>query len=399
MYLNKEEEKMYQGEYGETIEKSMNILVALGDIYNAERLVDITSAQVSGVSYKTIGDAGLEYLEDLAKDKQATAKIPSTLNPAGIDLDNWKTLGFPENFSKKQKRIVDAYGSLGISETCTCTPYLIGNLPQFRDHIAWSESSAVAYGNSVIGGRTNREGGPGALAAAICGKTSLYGYHLNENRFPMKIFEIETILSGCDFGTLGYIVGKIVGNGIPYFILKNKPTNNDLKSLGAALASSGAVALYHVENETPEYEIVKSDKEFNNLEKVQVSKFDIEDTMEKLSTTNESPDLVCLGCPHSSLEEIREITNFVKGKKIKNELWVCTSINIKSASDRMGYTKIIENSGGHIVVDTCMVVAPIELMGYKNIGVNSAKAANYVPSMCGLNVIYNNFENLIKFHD
>ena len=161
MYLNKEEEKMYDGTYGDTVRKSMEILVALGDIYGAENLVNITSAQISGVSYKTIGDAGLEYLEDLASDKNlnrnSVAKVPSTLNPAGTDLDNWKSLGFPPKFSKKQNEIVDAYGMLGISKTCTCTPYLVGNVPKFRDHVAWSESSAVAYVNSVIGARTNRE--------------------------------------------------------------------------------------------------------------------------------------------------------------------------------------------------------------------------------------------------
>jgi predicted aconitase len=182
MYLSSKEEKMYNGEYGDTVRKSMEILIALGDIYEAEHLVDISSAQISGVSYKTIGDAGLEYLEDLATDKNAKAKVPSTLNPAGTDLDNWEELGFPIEFVNKQNRIVDSYGALGISKTCTCTPYLVGNVPRFKDHVAWSESSAVAYLNSVIGARTNREGGPGALAAAICGKTPMYAYHLEENR-------------------------------------------------------------------------------------------------------------------------------------------------------------------------------------------------------------------------
>ena len=160
---------MCDGEFGETIRKSMDILVALGDIYGASKLVDITSAQVSGVSYKTIGDAGLEYLEDLAKDGSGKASINASLNPPGTDLDNWKELGFPEDFAIKQNQIVDAYANLGISKTCTCTPYLVGNVPRFRDHVSWSESSAVAYVNSVIGARTNREGGPAALAAAIVG--------------------------------------------------------------------------------------------------------------------------------------------------------------------------------------------------------------------------------------
>ena len=395
MFLTQDEQKMCDGEYGETIRKSMDILVALGDIYGAEKFVDISSAQVSGVSYKTIGEAGLEYLEDLASDKSGFAIIPSTLNPAGTDLDNWEELGFPSDFAAKQTSIVNAYGQLGISETCTCTPYLIGNVPRFRDHISWSESSAVAYVNSVIGARTNREGGPGALAAAICGKTPLYGFHLDENRASTLLIDVDTDLVGADFGALGYAVGQIVGDGVPYFKLNNIPNNNDLKSLGAALASSGAVALYYVEGVSPEYDTVASSSDVD--EKMSIGSSEIKDTRDNLSSASGFADLVCLGCPHASLEEIKDVANFVKGKHISNELWICTSINVKAAANRMGYTEMIENAGGHIVQDTCMVVAPIEDMGYEIIGVNSAKAANYVPSMCGLKVIYNDFEKLLKF--
>ena len=137
MYLTKKEEQMCDGEFGETIRKSMDILVALGDIYGASKLVDITSAQVSGVSYKTIGQAGLEYLEDLASEEFEYSGINASLNPPGTDLDNWEALGFPQDFSIKQNQIVDAYGKLGISKTCTCTPYLVGNVPRFRDHVSW----------------------------------------------------------------------------------------------------------------------------------------------------------------------------------------------------------------------------------------------------------------------
>lgn len=394
MYLTSEEEAMCNGEYGETIRKSMDILVALGDIYGAEKLVDITSAQVSGVSYKTIGQAGLEYLEDLAKDDKGVATVTSTLNPPGTDLDNWDKFGFPEEFSIKQNQIVDAYGKLGITKTCTCTPYLVGNVPRFRDHISWSESSAVAFVNSVIGAMTNREGGPGALAAAIVGKTPLYGFHLQENRTADWIIDVETELSGADFGALGYIVGQNVGGDVPYFTLRNTPNNNDLKTLGAALASSGSVALYHIENVTPEYDVADKSEASENIT---ITKEDILQTREKLTTTDKEADLICLGCPHASLEEIKKVADIVKGKTIKNKLWICTSINVKASADRMGYTRTIENAGGNIVCDTCMVVAPIEDMGFEVIGVNSAKAANYVPSMCGLDVVYNDVENLIQF--
>ena len=395
MYLTREEEKMYAGEYGPAVEKSMEILVALGDIYGADGMVEIVSAQISGVSYKTIGDAGLEYLDDLASEG-AQVQVPSTLNPAGVDLDQWKSLGFPEEFTRKQLLIVEAYRKMGISTTCTCTPYLVGNVPPVGSHIAWSESSAVCYANSVLGARTNREGGPGALSAAICGRTPNYGYHLDQGRVPNLLVEVETPLAGSDYGALGYLVGKTVGNGVPYFKLMDKeqikPQVNQLKALGAALASSGAVALYHMENTTPEYRDVI--QHTGNLEKLIITRNDLNNTREKLSTA-QKPDLVCLGCPHASLEEIKEVALKVDGKKLANQLWVCTSISVKAASDRMGYTEMIEKAGGHVVCDTCMVVAPIEDMGFKVIGVDSAKAANYVPSMCGLDVVFDEWENLI----
>ena len=394
MFLTNEEQKMCDGEYGETIRKSMDILVALGDIYGASGLVDITSAQVSGVSYKTIGDAGLEYLQDLARDGSGKATINASLNPPGTDLDNWEELGFPREFAIKQNEIVDAYADLGIAKTCTCTPYLVGNVPRFADHVSWSESSAVAYVNSVIGARTNREGGPAALAAAIVGKTPLYGFHLDENRKANLVVNVTTGLKGADFGALGYIIGKVVGGGVPYFKLQNVPNNNNLKTLGAALASSGSVALYHMENVTPEYE---SAGEADVEDIMFVSDKEIAETRESLSTTDKEIDLVCLGCPHASLEEIKEVAAVVQGKTIKNKLWICTSVSVKATADRMGYTQIIESAGGNVVCDTCMVVAPIEDMGFEVIGVNSAKAANYVPSMCGLDVVYDDVENLVKF--
>jgi predicted aconitase len=395
MKLTPEEQAMYNGKYGIAVEKSMEILVALGDIYGAKRMVDISSAQIAGVSYKTIGDAGLEYLEELAN-TGVKVRVPSTLNPAGIDLVKWKELKFPPAFADKQLQIVEAYSKMGITTTCTCTPYLVGNVPALGSHIAWSESSAVAYANSILGARTNREGGPGALAAAICGKTAEYGYHLDENRKANYIFELETKLKGTDYGALGYLVGKIVGDGVPYFKLKNTPSVNELKSLGAALASSGAVALYHVEEVTPEYENALKGVDTGEIEIIVVDEDQMAESHQKLSTTTRKPDLICVGCPHASLDEIEAIAKKVAGRNLTTPLWICTSISVKAESDRMGYTKTIEDAGGKVVSDTCMVVSPIEDLGFKVIGVDSAKAANYVPTMCGLDVVYGELDELIE---
>ncbi len=395
MHLTKEEERMYEGEEGSAVAKSMEILVALGDIYGAEKLVSISSAQISGVSYKTIGDAGLEYLQELSVD--AHVRVPSTLNPAGVDLEIWKELGFSEEFTLKQQAIVEAYQKMGVSTTCTCTPYLVGNVPTLGAHIAWSESSAVCYANSVLGAKTNREGGPGALSAAICGRTAEYGYHLDEARKPVLVVDVDTELQGSDYGALGYLVGNKVGGGVPYFKFENQPGTDQLKWLGAALASSGSVALYHVENVTPESSWAKQYTLNEEIETISIGREDINETRTALTTSDEKPDLICVGCPHASLEEIKKVSDLLKGRKIKNMVWVCTSISIKAAADRMGYTETIEKAGGKLVCDTCMVVAPVEQLDYKVVGVDSAKAANYVPNMCGLDVVYNELENLVIY--
>ena len=391
MHLTKEEEKLLDGEEGEVFERLFRLLVRLGDIYGAEKMIPVGSVQVAGVSYKSVGDPGLAFLEDMAS-KGAKVKVLTYLNPAGMDLEDWKKLGFPEDFAKNQIRVMDAFKEMGIVVTSTCTPYLAGNLPRFREHIAWSESSAVSFSNSVIGARTNREGGPSALAAALCGRTPNYGLHLWEKRQPNVKINVDVNLDfSSDFGALGYFVGKQVKNKIPYFTGMKDANTDQLKALGAAMAASGAVALYHVENLTPEADLVEKD----GLETINVSKKELDETYEKLNS-GKDPDIVILGCPHASLREISTLADKLKGKHLKKPVWICTSRMMKEAADRMGFTEIIEKAGGNIVADTCMVVSPIERMGYKTTGVNSGKAANYLPGFCKQDVVFANIDKLVE---
>ena len=391
MHLTKEEEKILDGEKGEVMERLFRLLVRLGDIYGADKMIPVGSVQVAGVSYKSIGDPGTEFLEDLAS-KSAKVKVLTYLNPAGMDLENWEKLGFPRDFAKNQLRIMNAFKSMGIVVTSTCTPYLAGNLPRFREHIAWSESSAVSFSNSVIGARTNREGGPSALAAAICGVTSNYGLHLWEKRQPTIKIKVDADLNfNSDFGALGYYVGKQVKNKIPYFTGIKDANTDQLKALGAAMAASGAVALYHVEGLTPEADLVKKD----GLETISVGKPEIRETYDKLNTGKE-PDIVIFGCPHASLREISALADRLDGKHLKRPVWICTSRMVKEAAERMGYNEIIAKAGGSIVADTCMVVSPIEKMGYKTTGVNSGKAANYLPGFCKQEVCFANIDDLVE---
>jgi predicted aconitase len=333
----------------------------------------------------------MEFLEDYAG-QGAKVQVLTYLNPAGMDTASWKELGFPEDFAKMQLRILEAFKKMGIVLSATCTPYLAGNLPRYREHIAWSESSAVSFSNSVIGARTNREGGPSALAAALCGVTPDYGLHRDENRHPHIQIDVTADLKYmADYGALGYYVGKQVQNKIPFFTGLGAPGTDQLKTLGAAMAASGAVALYHAEGITPEAPLVES----KGLEKLEVGKAEIDQTFDTLNTGTK-PDIVIIGCPHASLAEIRMLAERVEGKHLKKPVWICTARVNKEAATLMGYTDKIEGAGGKIVADTCCVVAPIEEMGYRSTGVNSGKAANYLPGFCDQNVIFNNVDKLLE---
>jgi len=391
MHLTNTEERILSGEEGEVMERMFRLLVRLGEIYGADKMIPVNSSQVAGVSYKSIGDPGIEFLEDYAA-RGAKVKIVTFLNPAGMDIEDWQKLNIPPGFAEKQLRIINAFRKMGIVVSATCTPYLAGNLPRFREHIAWSESSAISFSNSVIGARTNREGGPSALAAALCGVTPNYGLHLDENRKPQMLVEVDAKLEdSADFGALGYVVGKQVKNGIPYFRGIKDADTDQLKALGAAMAASGAVALYHVEDMTPEAHLVET----KGLEKLSVSDKDVNETFSKLSTGKE-PDIVILGCPHSSLKEIMTVSRKLEGKKLKKPLWICTSRMVKEAANRMGFTRTIEAAGGKVVADTCMVVSPIEDMGYKTTAVNSGKAANYLPGFCKQNVVFGRLDDILE---
>ncbi|HJK35428.1 MAG TPA: aconitase X catalytic domain-containing protein, partial [Methanocorpusculum sp.] len=251
MELDKYDQALLDGEYGESRQKMMEILLALGKIYDAERFIPVKSVQVSGASFKTIGEAGLEWLSSI----DAKAVVPAFLNPIGMPRTGWEEIGIPQSFAEKQILVNEAYIRLGIRPTCTCTPYYF-SIVERGDHLAWSESSAVSYANSVLGARTNREGGPSALAAALTGKTPEYGLHIVKNRLPQIEFRLDDPEAAkkwtcAEYGALGVVAGAIAGNRIPLF-MNLRPNRDMLKSLGAAMAASGAVALYHVNEITPE---------------------------------------------------------------------------------------------------------------------------------------------------
>jgi predicted aconitase len=388
MQLSKLEQSMFDGESGEAARQSMEILVALGKIYGATNMIPVTSVQVAGVSYKTIGDAGLEYLQENVKNG-AKVRVPTFLNPAGMDREQWKEMKIPAGFAKKQIEVLDAYAKMGIAMSCTCTPYLVGIHPKQGEHVAWSESSAVVFANSVLGARTNREGGPSALAAAVCGVTPNYGLHLDENRISDFVVKVECdVKTNADFGALGYWVGERAKAKNPAYAGIKAANEDRLKALGAAMAASGSTALFYAKGITREWKVADGAEEIAFTEK------ELRETREKL-TSPEKPQLVTIGCPHASIEEIREVAETVRGKKIACELWVCTARKTKEEAGKKGYVKIIEAAGGRVVADTCMVVCPLEEMGFKVTGCNSGKAAKYLANLCKQKVVYGDVGDII----
>ena len=382
MELEPGDERILAGECGETRQKMLEILVALGMVFGAERLVSVKSVQVSGASYKTIGKYGLEWLEEL----DARAVVPAVLNPVGMPRGRWQEMGVDPAFAEKQNAVIAAYERLGIQLECTCTPYYL-NSPGYKDHLAWSESSAVSYANSVIGARTNREGGPAALAAAIIGKTPCYGLHLSANRKPRMVVDVTTggrALSIAHYGALGYYTGKIVGNRIPYF-RGIRPDADRLKALGAAMAATGAVALYHVEGVTSEAKKARAD--ISGLETITVERGDIDRLFTEIPV-----DAVAIGCPHCSPEELKAVAQLLLAKKVKMPFYIFAAWAVIDANRKT--VESIERSGARVYADTCMVVSPV-MERYKAIMVSSGKALAYIPDMCGAVVRMGTLEDCV----
>lgn len=382
MHLTTEEEKMYNGEYGWARQVSMRILTRLGDLFGATKLIPIKSTHLSGVSYKTIGDAPIEFLEELAS-TEGKARVETTLNPSSVDPNLTK---FSKNQHEKQHHIIDLYKKMGAKPSLTCTPYYLKQ-PRQGSHLAWAESSAVIYANSVLGACTNREGSPSALAAALVGKTPNYGMHRSENREPTVLVNVETKLRNeAEFGALGIHLGKLLNDKTPLLNGLPKHGNDDLKQLGAAMATAGMTSIFQTGK--------PAKKRWR--EKVTVERREIENTIESLSTPVEKPDLVFLGCPHCSLEEIKKVATFLKGKKVKDDLqlWICMSRWLKEKAK--DYAGVIEEAGGYAVCDTCAIVTWLKALGINSVMTNSAKTAYYAPTMNKVDTLYAPLSECLK---
>jgi predicted aconitase len=394
MKLTNEEQAMLDGDHGKATQKAMEILVALGTIYGAECMLPVTSVQIAGVSYDNLGEAGLHFLTEMVKGR-GKAKVLTTLNPAGMDIERWEALGIDPEFADKQIKVIETFAQMDVITTCTCTPYLTGNVPHYGEHIAWAESSAVCYANSVIGARSNREGGPSALAAALTGRTPAYGMHLKEKRKPEFTIELETTLRGNDeFGSLGKVIGdqlqRMGSRPVLYIRGVKQASLEQLKSFAASLATYGGAALFHMEGITPEAGLYDPPRD-----SMRVSTAELENArMEMIDGNIDEADFVSLGCPHLSIKEIARIAKLLEGKQVSKEFWITTARLTKQIADRMGYSEIIEASGAKFAADTCCVVAPIKGR-FTTLVTDSAKACYYASGKNQFRTVLKPFDEVV----
>ncbi len=376
-----------------------DLLARAGEILGTDEFIPADHVQIAGVSYKTITETGLELRRHFASRFRFRSRNV-TINPAGMDLEDWREQGIPDEFAEKQREVIEIYLRMGATPTVTCTPYLIGSMPAPFTDAFLSESSVVSYANSVLGVRTNRESGLSTLLFAIAGYGPRYGLHHRENRAPRLGVRVRCELRGVvDFGLLGYRLGEIARGRIPYLTgIRDRPTTEELKVLSAAGAASGSIDLYHIEGVTPEER--SGLVPLSGIEEwVDIDRSSLDEVKRHLNTGSVAEvDLVTFGCPHASLEEVHEIASLLRGKKVRPgvAVWVCTSRAVKDLAQRMGYVDLIETAGGHVVADTCMVVAPIEQMGHRTTATNSGKAAKYLPRFCQQKVVFDSAEEIIR---
>ncbi|MEM2882162.1 MAG: aconitase X catalytic domain-containing protein [Candidatus Bathyarchaeia archaeon] len=402
MYLSKEEEAILDGERGEGPRIAMGILAKVGDMYGAKRLIPVESAHVVESSYQLTGDSGIEVFDKLIE-AGARVSVPTTTDPCAIDFERWREFRIDEGYAHKQIELANRIVRIGCAPTWCCTPYAHANVPKFGDHLAWSESNAVAYVNSVVGARTNRYCAYLDSMAAIIGKTPEFGLHLDENRRGTVVVRMKGIseLRDEDYPVLGYYLGSELGNEIPVIMDMPKGANPDrLKALGAAGAAVGSLAMYHIVGLTPEArtleEALGGDKP---RDVVEFDRRALESTREKMcSASGGKVDLVATGCPHASLGHIQRLVRLMEGRRVKRgvEFWVSMSKYMERLIREMGYLDALTASGIRVIADTCCNNAPLRQWGFKTMVTDSGKYAYYAPTNLGVDVALTSLEGCVR---
>jgi len=401
MKLTAHERSILAGDFGDEARKILEVMVKVYEVNGARDFVEVGEVMLASTQNMSIsGVAGMEFLTRLA-DSGMRFRVKTITDPVSIDLGAWQRLGISEEFAEHQQKAVRALIKMGAVPTWTCTPYLVGSIPRYGDHLAYVETSVVCFANSYFGARTNREMDISALAAAFTGKTPCYGFHVADNREGQVVVNLEVELRATsDYDALGNYVGKIAGTRVPVFRGMSRDVSTQaLMQLGAALATSGAVSLFHIAGVTPD--IVMDPYKYGEksvVEELTIGDEDMRRAYEELNTTRETDiDFVALGCPHYGFEKLREVASFLEGKRVREgvEVWICTSRGVRDMALRSGEVKVIEKAGAKVVVDTCMVLVPVKQKGFRTMATDSAKAQFY-DSGFGIGVRFGSTEGCLR---
>jgi predicted aconitase len=400
MELTDSEQRMLQGEEGPAVQAAMDLLVRYGDVLGAERLVDtdnVCGANIFSPRQAAVLPAGASQdalFAEHSLDAPGGFEIPAVRAHscqliAPMDTVEWERQGVSESAHDLMLQGEAYIGGHGIQLLNTCTPYQVGNVPARGEHCAWMESSAVVYINSVLGAKTNTEGRESAAAAMLTGKIPCWGYHLDENRHGTHQVDVRARVSDMtDWGLLGYYVGGVMGeNGVPVLDgIDGSPRPEMVKHFGAAAASSGGVELYHIPGVTAEAAAL--DQAFGPNRPAEVFSYGPAEraaVFDSLSSTatDTSVDLVMIGCPHATLEQIREVCGLLEGRRVHPDtaLWVFTPRAIRVVAEREGYAGQLRDAGAVLMSDTCPAIGRFVPRGTRVIATDSAKQAHYLPAI------------------
>jgi predicted aconitase len=415
MKLTDDEKAMLDGKEGPARQKAMDLLVRYGEALGAERLIDTNNVCVAiGASGPFIRDFAVEtgsldaVFSEFSLDSSEVVEIPEVKASTyhliqGMDSDHWEILGGDRNVYELHMKSLTFTSRIGVQLMNTCTPYLVGNVPVKGEHCAWMESSAVIYANSVLGARMNTEGRESAAAASLTGKIPYWGYHLSENRFGTHLVKVEfDVESVMDWNLLGYYVGEVVQEQVPVFQdIRFHPNLSKLKHFGAALASSGGVEIYHIVGITPEARSVE--EAFGSKKSGITLKFGKQERQIAYNNLNSSAyetdvDFVMLGCPHYTVEQVREVCRMIKGRRVhpNTNLWIFTPRALKEIADQNGYTEIITSTGAILMTDTCPALAHFIPKGTRVAATDSAKQAHYLPAITGVQTWFGSTQDCIE---
>ena len=382
---------------------AMRILVRMTEITDAPKLIDIEAAHIDSTIY--VGEACMEYAEKFA-DMGARFRVPSTLNVSGLDEKHWMDWPVPQDWAEKAHRQMMAYKSMGAIQTWTCAPYQTEHRPKYGQQIAWGESNAIVFANSVIGARTERYPDLLDVCCAITGRVPFRGLHVTENRagdFLIALKDVPVELQEADefYPVLGHLVGKLSGELNPVIHdLKHPPNDDQYKALGAAAASSGTVGLFHVVGHTPEAQTLEDAFQGKTgYRQIVVGMAELRAARDELSLfKDERVDMVVLGSPHFSLEEFRSLEPLLSGrsKREGTEFLITTGRLVKQVLERNGMLEGLERFGAKLTVDTCPLATPMLPQSVKTLMTNSGKYAYYSPSLLGVQTVYGSTADCVE---